>query len=82
MIFISTDILVGSNNLGDFYEFDTFESAFLWISQNLNLETFSISLSKFGILLVSNLYLNNSAFISFLDQSNLTPFYEKLLTFK
>jgi hypothetical protein len=82
MIFISTDIIVGSNNLGDFYEFDTFESAFLWVSQNLHIEAFSISLSKFGISLVSNLYSNHSAFISFLDQSDLSPFYEKLLTFK
>ena len=82
MISISSDIIVGSNNLGSNHDFQTFEEALNWIKINIDLNFYTLIVSSFFIILKSDLKPNTTFSVFFHNVNEKSLFYQAILSLK
>lgn len=82
MFYVSTDIIVGSSNLGDTYDFETSQQVLDWIALNIDLSANSIQKNRFAITFQSSFYSNSCASILCPNETEADFIYQNLITAK
>lgn len=82
MFYVSTDIIVGSSNIGDTYEFETSQQVLDWVALNIDLSINSIQKRASIISLSASLYSNCHASILSPNQTEADLIYNNLIATK
>lgn len=82
MFYVSTDIIVGSSNIGDTYEFETSQQVLDWATCNIDLSINSIQKRASIISLRESLYSNWHASILSPNQTEADFIYNNLIATK